>query len=109
MALESQLVPGPRPTLLAVRVFVSLTPLLLFFWMAVLMAFRGFWPEGLVFLLLGALWLVTLIWRRRSGITTWTLTGTVSALITGVRPTRDGLVPGAGPRPQAHEPGGNPK
>ncbi len=40
---------------------------------------------------LSVIWLVTIIWRLRSGIRTWTPSATVVGLLSGVRPTSRGL------------------
>jgi hypothetical protein len=34
---------------------------------------------------------LTIVWRVRSGVRSWTLSATMAGLITGIRPTREGL------------------
>ena len=69
-----------------------LVPLLVLLTMAVIMLVRNDWVMAVFFGVFAGLWALTLLWRVRSGIGTWTLTATVSALATGVRPTREGIV-----------------
>jgi hypothetical protein len=48
---------------------------------------------------------LTIGWRIRSGIQSWPLSATVVALLTGIRPTREGLTRKDATRP--HRPSGN--
>ncbi len=44
----------------------------MFVTVAGIMAFRHFWAEAVAFVVLSALYVLTLVWRVRSGISTWT-------------------------------------
>lgn len=90
------------------RVFFSLVPLVAFLTMAVVMVVRGDWPMATFFGVFAGLWALTLAWRARSGIGTWTLTATISALATGARPSRDGIVGKGTTRPEPSAPRSKP-
>ena len=66
-------------------------PGVVFVVLGVQFATDGAWVEALVYLALCTLWGLTTAWRVKSGIPTWSLMATVVGLITGIRPTKDGL------------------
>ena len=69
--------------------------------------FRGSWVGYVVGGIAIVIFVVMLRWRRRSGIETWTFMSTVAGLVTGVRPSREGLVRSSGPsEPRGHRPEG---
>jgi hypothetical protein len=83
-----------RGVVWSARVFTWGFPLVMFLALSVVFGIRHAWLAMAIFGTLVCLWAVTLVWRVRSGIRTWTMTATASALVTGVRPPRDGLTPG---------------
>jgi hypothetical protein len=66
-------------------------PLIMFLALCVVFGIKHAWLAMAIFGSLACLWTMTLVWRVRSGIKTWTMTATFSAVVAGVRPTRDGL------------------
>lgn len=65
--------------------------------------FRGSWVGYLIGALVIAIFVVMVVWRRRSGIETWTFMSTIAGLLTRVRPTRQGLVRPEHPDPVDHK------
>lgn len=59
--------------------------------------FRGSWVGYVVDGMAIVTFVLMRLWQRRSGIETWTFMSTVAGLVTGIRPSRQGLVRSPGP------------
>jgi hypothetical protein len=72
------------------RIFFVPTGMFLFFGVASML--RRDWVGTAIFLPMFVLSVLTLAFRYRSGIRTWTLSATAVSVATGIRPTKTGLV-----------------